>query len=208
MTLEKDWRHMLTHLKTPLWILFPLLVLTLLPASGPARAEGPQRSSESVTLVDLDGTAITMTFDDLRKLPQEIEEESICVGHSSGFIGIFDYTGVRLSQLLDKAKVAQAGNDNKKENCYVVFKGTDGYQVIASWTELTQTIGGRQILIAIDKNSEPLPPSEGKFRLILPADKYVGRSVKCLERIEIRCAEGYVEKKKGATDQPAPEKKP
>jgi len=161
-----------------------------------AAAGGPTRSSETLTLVDLDGSKVQMSLEDLRKLPQEIEEECICVGHSAGFIGIFDYSGIRLSEILEKAKAAKGASEYKQENIYVVFRGTDGYQVIASWTELTQTSDGKRVLVALDKNAAPLPPSEGKFRLVLPGDKWVGRSVKCLETIEIRCAEGVVDRKK------------
>jgi len=49
----------------------------------------------------------------------------------------------------------------------------------------------------LDKNAQPQPPLEGKLGLVLPGGKWVGRSVKCLETIEIRCAEGVVEKRKG-----------
>ncbi len=169
------------------------LVILVAPVS---MAEGLTRASTTLTLVDLDGTKIQMAPEDLRKLPQEMEEECICVGRSAGFIGIFDYSGVRLSEILDKAKAAKGASEYKQENAYVVFRGTDGYQVIASWTELTQTAEGKRVLIALDRNAEPLSLSEGKFRLVLPGDKYVGRSVKCLETIEIRVADGVVEKKK------------
>ena len=101
---------------------------------------------------------------------------------------------MRLSEILKKAKASVEAGDNKRENLYVVFKGTDGYQIIASWTELTMTSAGKRVLIALEMDSRPLPENEGKMRLVLPGDKWVGRSVKCLETIEIRCAEGYVEK--------------
>jgi DMSO/TMAO reductase YedYZ molybdopterin-dependent catalytic subunit len=139
----------------------------------------------------VDGTATTLSLEDLRKLPQEIEEECICVGHSVGFIGIFDFTGPRLTPLLENLKAVKDASDYRKENLYVVLSGTDGYQVVASWTELTQSADGKRALIALDKGREPLPAEEGKLRLILPADKYVGRSVKSLERVEVRLAEGF-----------------
>jgi DMSO/TMAO reductase YedYZ molybdopterin-dependent catalytic subunit len=164
--------------------------------SGAAGA-GPDRSSMSLTLIDVDGTKTTFSVEDLRKMPQEFEEQCICVGQSSGFIGIFDFGGVRLSKILESAKAAHASNDNKRENIIVVFKGTDKYQVIATWTELTMTSDGMRVLVALNKDLAPLPDNEGKMRLVLPGDKYVGRSVKCLETIELRLADGYVEKKKG-----------
>jgi DMSO/TMAO reductase YedYZ molybdopterin-dependent catalytic subunit len=161
-----------------------------------AAAAFGQTVSSSITLIDVDGTKTVFSIEDLRKMPQELEEQCICVGQSSGFIGTFDFGGVRLEQILDKAKATATANDNKRENTYVVFKGTDGYQVIATWTELTMTSEGKRVLLALDKNAEPLPEPEGKIRLILPGDKYVGRSVRNLETIELRVADGYVEKKK------------
>ena len=171
-----------------------LLLAGLLFAGGLVKAE-PQRSSQTLTIIDSDGSKVELTVEDMRKMPQEMEKECISVGKSSGFIGIYDYTGVRLSALLEKAKATMEAKEYKQENSYIIFKGTDGYQTIASWTELMQNEGCRA-LVALDKDLEPLPPFEGKFRLILPGDKYVGRSVKCLETIEIRCAEGFVDLKK------------
>ena len=45
-------------------------------------------------------------------------------------------------------------------------------------------------MLVLEKDGELLPDTEGFVRLVLLGDKYVGRSVKCLERIEIRCADG------------------
>lgn len=52
---------------------------------------------------------------------------------------------------------------------------------------------GRRALMALEKDGEPLPSFEGQFRLVLPGDKYVGRSVKWLEAIEVHGAEGFVD---------------
>lgn len=195
----------LIHLKRCIRLTATALALAAALSALPAAAQGPTRSSELLTLVDLDGTKIEMTFDDLRKLPQEIEEECICAGHSSGFIGIFDYAGVRLSEVLKKASAALNASEYRQENMYIVFRGTDGYQTLASWTELTMTTEGKRSLIVLEKDADLLPPLEGKFRIYFPGDKWVGRSVKCLETIEIHCAEGAVDKpKKAAPDEPKP----
>ena len=178
------------------WSMALIAGLLVVLAQSAGMAGAPTRSSESLTLVDLDGAKITLSAEDLRKMPLDVEEQCICVGESAGFIGIFDYTGVRMTELLHKAKAAQAASGYKKENMYLVFKGTDGYQVVASWCEITGTPDGKRALVVIEKDAKPLPPSEGKFRLAFPADKYVGRSVKCLESIEIHCADGVVERKK------------
>ncbi len=172
-----------------------LLLAGIIQIGSDVAAATPKDSSTGLTLVDLDGTKVRFSVDDLRQMHQETEPKCICVGATAGYIGTFDYAGVRLASILPKAAVAASGNDNKRENTYAVFKGTDGYQVIATWTELMETSEGKRILIALEKNGEPLPPNEGQLRLVLPGDKYAGRSVKCFETIELRLAEGYVEKK-------------
>jgi DMSO/TMAO reductase YedYZ molybdopterin-dependent catalytic subunit len=161
-----------------------------------ALAVAEPETSSTLTLVDLDGVKSEFTFDDLRAIPQVLEEECISIGRSAGFIGVFEFTGIRLTDILEKAKAAQDASEYRKENMYIVFKGTDGYQVIASWTEILDSSEGRRALIALDKGDKPLPPEEGKFRIVFPGDKFVGRSVKCLASIEIRCADGVVDKKK------------
>jgi DMSO/TMAO reductase YedYZ molybdopterin-dependent catalytic subunit len=175
---------------TYLFVAFAALSICFLATAAPLT------ESNSITLVDVDGTETTFDADAIAKMPQETEENCICVGESAGFLGTFDYTGVRLSEILESAEATKASNDNKRENIYAVFIGTDGYQVMASWTELTVTSAGARVLIALKKDGEDLIEKEGKYRLILPRDKYVGRSVKCLERIELRVADGYKPKSK------------
>ncbi len=164
-------------------------------AGASLASDSEPKPSESLTIVDLDGRRVSLTPQELRAMAQAGEEQCICVGKKSGFMGIFNFSGVRLAEVLTRAKAAQAASGYRKENLYVVFRGTDGYQVIASWTELMDTDEGRRALIALDKDGAPLPASEGNFRLVLPGDKYVGRSVRCLETIEVRCADGVEERK-------------
>jgi DMSO/TMAO reductase YedYZ molybdopterin-dependent catalytic subunit len=156
-------------------------------------AKDPDRPSLSLSIVDVDGSVAKLSADSLRGMPHVEEKECICVGDVVGFIGIFDYQGVRISDLLENAKAASKLSGYKQKNLYVIFKGTDKYQVIASWSELTQTPGGARAMVAIEKDGKPLPANEGAFRLVFPADKYVGRSVKCLETIEIRLAPGVTD---------------
>jgi len=165
-------------------------------SAEPGNADAPERPSKKLTLVDLNGMDIEVTLEELQQMPQESEEQCICVGESSGYIGIYDYRGVRLHAVLELAQAARDAGGYRKENMYVVFTGADGYQVIASWTELHQPPNGKRALLVLEKDAKPLDDAEGAVRLFFPGDKYVGRSVKCLERIEIRCVEGVVEKKK------------
>lgn len=156
----------------------------------------PDRASETLTICDLDGSKLELSVEEVRALPQVTERECICVGESVGFIDIVDYSGVRLMDVLNKAKNGADAGHYRNNNMYVILRGTDGYQVIASWPELEQSDDGRRALVALDKDGKPLPETEGAFRLVFPGDKYVGRSVKCLETIEIHCVPGVEEKKR------------
>ena len=168
-----------------------LALVAVLP--NPVMAQKNSRPSETLTVKDSDGESITLTEDMLRQLPAVTEEQCIWVGKSSGYIGIYDYSGPRLSDILKFAQTTATAKEYRQENSYLIFRGTDGYQVLASWTEVMESPDGRRALIALDKDGEALDPSEGRFRIVFPADKYVGRSVKWLESIEIHCAPGFTE---------------
>jgi len=176
----------------PLWLTAVVTAVAL--ASIPAVAGTPERPSKAVTIVDLDGAEIRVTAAELRAMPQHSEKEFIFVGERTGFIGIFDFAGVRVVDLLERAQAAQAASGYKEENMYLVFRGTDGYQVAASWQELMLNADGPRVLAVLEKDGEPLPPEEGAIRLLFAGDKYCGRSVKCLETIEIHVVKGVVEK--------------
>ena len=168
------------------------VVLLVSPTESPA-SDPPERPSDSLTLIDIDGSKTTFDLARLKKMPQVTEKECVCVGEHVGFIGIFDYTGVPLTDVLNEAKVWQSSSDLKKRNLYFVLRGTDGYQVIVTWNELAQTADGKRTMIAIEQDGKPLPTAHGQFRSLFPGDKYFGRSVMCLETIEVHCAEGLVE---------------
>jgi DMSO/TMAO reductase YedYZ molybdopterin-dependent catalytic subunit len=150
----------------------------------------PEKPSESLTIIDTDGSRISLSIEDLNRMTHVEEKECICVGEVVGFIGVFDYKGVPLVDLLQRATAASSLSRYQQKKLYLIFKGTDGYRVIASWVELTQSACGNRALVALEKDGKPLPSGEGRFRVVFPGDKYVGRSVKCLETIEIRLAPG------------------
>lgn len=177
------------------FIMLAVLAMTVSLAMVASAGKGPKLPSEGLTLIDLDGTKIQLTLDDLRKLPAVTEKQRICIcADDNHFDGVCDYSGARLSKILDSAKNAQACGPKKKRNLYLIFKGTDEFQVIATWHEIHDAESGKRALVALEKNGAPLPDDEGKLRLVLPGDKFVARDIKCLASIQVCCAEGFVEK--------------
>ena len=180
------------YTKKPCLLIGVCFVSALLCYMAPETAcKDPEKPSDSLTILDADGSRISLSIEDLNTMTHVEEKECICVGEVVGFIGVFDYRGVRVVDLLKKATAATSLSRYQQKNLYLIFKGTDGYRVIASWIELTQSAGGNRAIVAIEKDGKPLNPTEGRFRAVFPGDKYVGRSVKCLETIEIRLAPGF-----------------
>lgn len=172
-----------------------LLWAALVLLAGMAGGENPAAIT-TLTLIDVDGTSVSLSLDALRAIPPATEKENIIVGRKEGLIGVFDYEGPTIADLLSKAPAAQAMPEYKKLNTYVVFKGTDGYQTIASWEELTETADGRRALVVLKKDDKALSEEEGFMRTYFPADKYPCRSVKWLSSIEIHLAPGVTERPK------------
>ena len=150
--------------------------------------------AQSLTILDVDGTSVKLSLDEIRALPTLREKECVLVGRTEGLLGKADYEGPAIAEVLSKAPAAQALPPYIRNNSYVVMKGTDGFQATASWEELTETIDGHHAMIVLTKNGTPLPDAEGSMRTYFPGDKYLCRSVMYLETIEIHVVPGIKER--------------
>jgi DMSO/TMAO reductase YedYZ molybdopterin-dependent catalytic subunit len=96
------------------------------------------------------------------------------------------YAGVRLSDLLDEARI-RSDAPRALRRTYVVAIATDGYQAVFSWGELFNSALGREVIVAIERDAAPLRDGEGRFALVSLADLRPGpRHVKWLARIDVR----------------------
>ncbi len=68
----------------------------------------------------------------------------------------------------------------------VVVEGIDGYRAVFALAELDPELTDRVILLADSKDGQPLPPSEGPFRIIVPGEKSPGRWVRQVRTITTR----------------------
>ncbi|WP_342619221.1 sulfite oxidase-like oxidoreductase [Rhodoferax sp. GW822-FHT02A01] len=83
------------------------------------------------------------------------------------------YSGIRLTDLLDKAQiVARDHNDLKKT--IVVATATDDYKAVFSWNELYNTAIGEGVYVLVTKEGKPLGDEEGRFALISLQDSKTG----------------------------------
>jgi hypothetical protein len=125
-------------------------------------------------------TPLSMTADDLAKLPRETASVPAADGSK------ITYEGVTLRALLQKAG-APFGKQlrGKVLTTYVLAKAQDGYQVIFTLGELDPDFGNETILVADQRDGKPLPDKQGPFRLVCPNDHEGARSVRMLQTLEI-----------------------
>ncbi|MDJ0924300.1 MAG: molybdopterin-dependent oxidoreductase [Acidimicrobiia bacterium] len=128
---------------------------------------------------------VEFSLDDLMKMPLYEQYVTIsCVSNEVGgdLVGNAKWTGVRLVDLLDQAGVQPAAEQ-------LVGRSVDG------WTAgfpVELAFDGRDPLLAIGMNGEPLPPRHGfPARLIVPGLYGYVSATKWIEEIELTTWDGF-----------------
>ena len=68
----------------------------------------------------------------------------------------------------------------------VLVEATDGYRAVFSLAELDPELTDRVIILADSKDSQPPPPREGPFRIVVPGEKRPARWVRQVKAITLR----------------------
>nr|WP_295928897.1 molybdopterin-dependent oxidoreductase [uncultured Dyadobacter sp.] len=100
-----------------------------------------------------------------------------------------EFKGVALIQLLEKAGVT-TGAKLRGENLakYALITAADGYEVLYALAEIDPEFADQVILLATEKDGQPLPAGEGPFRIIAPGDKKPARWIREVRSIKIAFA--------------------
>jgi DMSO/TMAO reductase YedYZ molybdopterin-dependent catalytic subunit len=150
------------------------LAATLAPGTSLAQ----ERKSLVTTQVEVTGEVrrkLSLSVEDLRGLAQR-----------RGRAAAGGYAGIRLTDLLDEADIRQ-DDRHALRRTYVVARATDGYQAVFSWGELFNTSVGAGVMVAFERDGQPLREGEGRIALVSTADSRIGvRHVKWLSRIDVR----------------------
>lgn len=100
-----------------------------------------------------------------------------------------DYKGVRLTALLDVARLRLA-QVRDFTRAFVLAQGADGYAVMFSWHELYNTPVGVGALVVYERDGLPLGDDEGGIGLISTCDLRVAlRQVRALKRLTVHLAD-------------------
>ncbi|MEO6687118.1 MAG: molybdopterin-dependent oxidoreductase [Dyadobacter sp.] len=97
-----------------------------------------------------------------------------------------EFKGVALIEVFEKAGVT-TGSKLRGENLakYVLVKAADGYEVIYSLPEIDPEFTDQVIMLATEKDGQPLANGEGPFRIITPNDKKQARWIREVRSIKI-----------------------
>ena len=96
-----------------------------------------------------------------------------------------NYRGVLLTEVLKHVGIKLDGHKDDRR-MVIVARATDDYVVTFSWNELFNTAIGKEVLVAWEKDGQPLSAKEGQLLLISGQDIKTGpRHVRWLDRIEV-----------------------
>jgi DMSO/TMAO reductase YedYZ molybdopterin-dependent catalytic subunit len=141
----------------------------------------PQVSPEDWTLqiTGMVDHPVELTFDDLLRLPLiEHDMTLVCVSDAVGgpYAGNARWLGASLPALLRKAGIQRGANQ-------VLSTGTDGMTIS---TAVDTILDGRQALIAVGMNGQPLPTEHGfPARMLVPGLYGYVSATKWVTRLEV-----------------------
>ena len=163
--------------------------LALVASVGVCAQPAPRQASTLEVAGNVDNR-LTLTVDELRKLPvQQVEDvRQVRIGSAPAKDGgeTRRYTGVLLRAVLSAAKPIEKERHDLRRSI-VIATATDGYQAVFSWAELFLSPIGDGAIVIFERDGAPLPASEGPFAILSLRDTQPGpRHVKWLQRIEIR----------------------
>lgn len=101
-----------------------------------------------------------------------------------------EFRGVALMEILQKAGVS-GGAQLRGRNLtkYVLVSATDGYEVVYALPEIDPEFTDEVILLATQKDGQPLPANEGPYRIIKARDKKPARWIRQVKSIRVAWAQ-------------------
>jgi hypothetical protein len=150
-----------------------LLALGATPAALRAQVPGGAPDSTKIQVLRDSVASVYLWSDALAKLPR-VEVKAAEHGRTGTF------RGVRLSDVLRLAGVPVDSVRGPRASLYVLVSAADGYRALFSLAELAPGLGGREVLLADQRDGRPLAADEGPFRLVVPND---GRPTRWARRV-------------------------
>ncbi len=157
--------------------------MMLCAAAGPCLAAAPaERPAGSAVIVvtGASGHAARLAPAALRRLPSERVTVSFGTDHGrrhGTFTGPLLWTVLAREGAIDPAQPRAAVRET------VLITGSDGYSAALALGEIAPAFEAKHVIVADQADGRLLGP--GHFRLVVPGDRYGGRSVRDVVRIAV-----------------------
>jgi hypothetical protein len=126
------------------------------------------------------------TLADLQSLPP-VTVASRCVVEGTSELADHSYKGVLLWTLVAEAQLAIPPADaDPALRGYVFAVATDGFPAILPLVEIDPTYNHRDVIVAYERDGQPLDESLGMAQLVVPDDPSCARNVFWLAHLEVR----------------------
>jgi len=159
-----------------------LLALMLIRAAFPASAQtsAPAVAPANPAAAPALPIKIVLSPETLAGLPRR--EAAVTDMHG----GPATYSGVELGAVLARAGVPQGEALRGRDlAAYVIVIASDGYRVVFALPELDPAFTDRLVLLADQRNGQPLPASLAPFRIVIPAEKRQARWIRNAVEVDV-----------------------
>ncbi|MBC7921021.1 MAG: molybdopterin-dependent oxidoreductase [Ferruginibacter sp.] len=98
----------------------------------------------------------------------------------------YTYSGYALADVLQLAGVT-LGSQLKGDNLakYLLVQASDGYEAVFALPELDPAFTDRVLFLADQRDGQPLPDSEGPYRIVVPGEKRHARWVRQVVTLKV-----------------------
>ena len=128
----------------------------------------------------LEGTSLTLTLEDLSKLPQHTIKTQ---EHSTPVV----FEGVLVMDILTKVGTPTGEKlGGKYLSQYLLVEATDGYRVVFALPELDPAFNDHGVYLATKRDGKPLSDKEGPFRIVVAGEKRPTRWVRQVTTLRVK----------------------
>jgi hypothetical protein len=132
------------------------------------------------TVEGAEGSPLTITLDDLSKLPQHTIKTQ---EHSTPVV----FEGVLVMDILAKVGIPTGEKlGGKFLSQYLLVGGADGYRVVFALPELDAAFHENGVYMAWKRDGKPLSDKEGPFRIVVPNEKRPARWVRQVTALRVK----------------------
>ena len=96
-----------------------------------------------------------------------------------------EFEGVRLWDLVEKARPFGTKEHKELVNACVIVKARDGYQAVFALAELAPSIGEKTVILADRSDGKSLTVTDGLLKIVVPGEKMHSRWVRQVTDLEI-----------------------